>query len=204
MPWNNLADLHLTGERVELRPLQLDDQPQLAQIAFDDSIWRYFVTAITCDADLANYLHAAVDDTRAGRRAVYAVLDRASGRIAGSMAYGNLAPADGRLEIGWSWLGKQYQRTGLNRAAKLLLLEHAFDRLGCERVEFKTDVLNTAARHGLEGIGAQPEGVLRSFNPMPGGRRRDALYFSILKGEWATVRAARFASAVPVGETVAV
>ncbi len=204
MPWNKLADLHLNGERVALRPLRLDDQPQLAEIAFDDSIWRYFVTAITCDADLANYLHAAVDDTRAGRRAVYAVIDRASGRIAGSMAYGNLAQADGRLEIGWSWLGKQYQRTGLNRAAKLLLLEHAFDRLGCERVEFKTDVLNTAARHGLEGIGAQAEGVLRSFNPMPGGRRRDALYFSILKGEWASVRAARFASAAPAGETVAV
>ena len=130
MSWNSLAELQLTGERVALRPLRLDDQHQLAQIAFDDSIWRYFVTAITGDADLERYLNAAVDDTRAGRRAVYAVIDRESGRMAGSMAYGNLAPTDGRLEIGWSWLGKPYQRTGLNRAAKLLLLDHAFNRLG--------------------------------------------------------------------------
>jgi RimJ/RimL family protein N-acetyltransferase len=194
MPWEHLAELCLENERVQLRALQTADIPQLALIAYDESIWRYFVSAIGSDADLDQYVHTAVDDTRAGRRAVFAVIERESGRVAGSMAYGNLAPADLRLEIGWSWLGRAYQRTGLNRAAKLLLLDHAFDTLRCERVEFKTDVLNSAARQGLEGIGAQAEGVLRSFNVMPGGRRRDALYFSILRGEWPATRARHFAA----------
>lgn len=200
MPWKQLAELRLRNERALLRPLTSADQPQLAQIAYDDSIWRYFVTTVRSDADLEAYVQAAVDDRAAGRRAVFAVIDRASGRVAGSMAYGNLAPADGRLEIGWSWLGKAFQGSGLNRAAKLLLLDHAFDGLGCERVEFKTDVLNTQARQGLLGIGAQPEGVLRSYNVMPGGRRRDAIYFSILRAEWPAVRQRHFGALLQPGE----
>lgn len=194
MPWQRLAELRLANARAELRPIEAGDRAALAQIAFDDAIWRYFVTTLSNDADLDRWLQAALDDTQAGRRAVFVVIDRASGRLAGSMAFGNLAPSEARLEIGWSWLAPAFQRTGLNRAAKLLLLEHAFGTLGCERVEFKTDVLNTAARRGLESIGAQAEGVLRSFNWMPSGRRRDALYFSILKHEWPAARALHFAS----------
>jgi RimJ/RimL family protein N-acetyltransferase len=101
----------------------------------------------------------------------------------------NLAERDGRLEIGWSWLGRRFQGQGINRWAKFLLLEHAFERMGAERVEFKTDKLNVQARQGLRNIGATEEGTLRSFNPMPDGRRRDAVFYSVLRAEWPLVRA---------------
>ncbi|KJY40503.1 GCN5 family acetyltransferase, partial [Streptomyces sp. NRRL B-1568] len=101
-----------------------------------------------------------------------------TGRTAGSMSFGNMAEADRRLEIGWSWLGRDFRGKGVNRWAKYLLLRHAFETLGAERVEFKTDILNEQARRGLRNIGAVEEGTLRSFNFMPGGRRRDAIFYS--------------------------
>lgn len=93
------------------------------------------------------------------------------------------------MEIGWSWLGKKYRGTGVNQEAKRLLLEHAFEVLGCERVEFKTGVLNIQAEKGLLNIGATEEGVLRSYNQVLGGRRRDAIYYSILRSEWPAAKA---------------
>jgi RimJ/RimL family protein N-acetyltransferase len=104
------------------------------------------------------------------------------------MCYGNLAENEKRIEVGWSWLGRQYRGTGINKWAKHLLLEYAFEILKCERVEFKTDVLNAQARKGLENIGAKQEGILRSYNYMPDGRRRDAVYYSILRSEWNQVK----------------
>jgi RimJ/RimL family protein N-acetyltransferase len=190
MSWTGLAELALADGAVSVSRIRLPDREEFRQIAFEEEIWRYFVTRIDTDDDLDAFLETAIRDTLTGTRAVFAIRD--GGRIVGSTAYGNLAPAEHRLEIGWSWLCAKARRTGVNRAVKLLLLDHAFDVLGCERVEFKTDVLNSAARAGLAGIGAREEGVLRSFNRMPGGRRRDVVYYSILRGEWPAVRAARF------------
>ena len=188
MAWSSLCTLRLANEHVLLRPLAVTDRPELATIAFDDDIWRYFVQRVVTDADLDAFLRTAIDDTAAGRRIVFGVVDRSTGRLAGSMAYGNLAEADRRVEIGWSWLGADHRGKGINRWAKFLLLDHAFERLGCERVEFKTDVLNIPARRGLANIGATEEGVFRSYNYMPGGRRRDAVWFSVLRPEWPVVR----------------
>jgi RimJ/RimL family protein N-acetyltransferase len=188
-----LRELVLEDETVQLRRVRLEDRADFARIAFDPQIWTYFVSQIKDDASLNDFIEQAIADSLAGTRAVFAIVDRATGRIAGSSAYGNLAAKERRLEIGWSWLGADYRRTGLNRAAKRLLLDHAFGPLECERVEFKTDVLNTGARRGLLGIGAKEEGVLRSFNFMPGGRRRDAIYYSILRNEWADARLRHFA-----------
>lgn len=186
--FRELAGLELENEHVRLRPFTLTDRSALAEIAFDAEIWRYFVQRIDDDADLDRFIQLAVEDTAANRRAVFAVIDKGTGAVAGSMAYGNLAEADRRLEIGWSWLGRAYRGKGVNRWAKFLLLQHAFERLDCERVEFKTDVLNLQARRGLQNIGATEEGVLRSFNYMPDDRRRDAIYYSILRREWPIVR----------------
>jgi RimJ/RimL family protein N-acetyltransferase len=188
MSWTNLSSTRLENEHVLLRPLVETDRPALTAIAFDPKIWRYFVQRVETEADLDAFLRTAIEDTAAGRRIVFGVIDRARGELAGSMAYGNITEADRRLEIGWSWLAAPYRGQGLNRWAKFLLLEHAFERLGCERVEFKTDVLNIAARRGLRNIGATEEGVFRSYNFMPDGRRRDAVWYSILKREWPIVR----------------
>lgn len=188
MSWAKLKDVVLVNDRVELRRVRLTDRTAFERIAFDAEIWRYFVARIGSADELDDFLETAVADTLRGARIVFAIVDRSTGRVVGSTAYGNLAEAERRVEIGWSWLAAEARRTGVNRAAKLALLDHAFGELGCERVEFKTDVLNTPARTALTRLGAQEEGVLRSFNYMPGGRRRDVVYYSILRAEWPAVR----------------
>lgn len=194
MSWGKLKDLVLTNRRVELRRIRITDRDAFARIVFDPEIWRHFVSRISTPDELDEFVESAVRDTLNGTRIVFAVIDRESGRIVGSTAYGNLAESERRVEIGWSWLAAEARRTGINRAAKFALLDHAFGELGCERVEFKTDVRNTAARTGLARLGAQEEGVLRSFNYMPGGHRRDVIYYSILRDEWPTVRQERFSA----------
>lgn len=194
MSWGTLRDLVLTNDWVTLRRIGIGDRGALERIVYEPEIWKYFVTQITTPEDLDRFVENAIQDTLNSTRVVMTVIDRTSERIVGSTAFGNLAESERRLEIGWSWLSPGARRTGINRATKLAMLDHAFDVLGCERVEFKTDVLNTAARTGLAGIGAHEEGTLRSFNYMPGGRRRDVTYYSILRGEWPALRRQRFAA----------
>ena len=187
-PWAQLAATTLENEHVLLRPVRPDDRESLRAIAMHPQIWRYFVVRIETDADFDGFFDAGLADQEAGRRVVYHITDKHVDRVAGSMSFCNLAEQDGRLEIGWSWLGRDFQGRGVNRWAKFAMLEHAFERMGAERVEFKTDRLNVQARRGLRNIGATEEGTLRSFNPMPDGRRRDAVYFSVLRPEWPRVR----------------
>lgn len=201
MGWAKIAAASLENDHVLLRPVEPADRAGLHAQAMDPAIWRYFVTLVETDADFDAFFDLALADQEAGRRITFCIVDKPTGRAAGSMSMFNMAELDGRLEIGWSWLGREFQGQGINRWAKYLMMEHAFERMGAERVEFKTDALNTQARHGLLNIGAVEEGTLRSFNPMPGGRRRDAVFFSVLKHEWPRVKeilAAR--PKVPVAE----
>jgi RimJ/RimL family protein N-acetyltransferase len=189
MSWADIAATTLENDHVLLRPVRESDRAGLREIALDPAIWRYFVIRVDTDADFdALFFDAGLADQEAGRRIVYHITDKSSGRAAGSMSIFNMAEKDGRLEIGWSWLGQDFRGKGINRWAKFLMLEHAFERMGAERVEFKTDRLNAQARSGLRNIGAREEGTLRSFNPMPDGRRRDAVYYSVLRQEWPDVR----------------
>ncbi|MER6670098.1 GNAT family N-acetyltransferase [Amycolatopsis japonica] len=188
MSWLELAATTLDNEYVLLRPIVAEDRAAVRSIAMDPDIWRFFVSRVETDADFEAFFDATLADHANGTRVVYLVTDKRDGRPAGSMSYGNLAERDGRLEIGWSWLGRDFRGKGLNRWAKYLLLQHAFERLGAERVEFKTDRLNEQARSALRNIGAREEGTLRSFNPMPGGRRRDAVFFSVLRAEWPRIK----------------
>jgi RimJ/RimL family protein N-acetyltransferase len=188
MDWADIAATRLENAHVLLRPVREPDRASLHAIAMDPEVWRYFVARIETDADFDAFFDASLTDQEAGRRVVYHITDKRIGRAAGSMSFCNMAEADGRLEIGWSWLGRDFQGKGVNRWAKFLMLQHAFERMGAERVEFKTDRLNIQARHGLRNIGAHEEGTLRSFNPMPDGRRRDAVYYSVLRPEWPDVR----------------
>jgi RimJ/RimL family protein N-acetyltransferase len=188
--WETLSQARLENEHVLLRPIEANDAEQFRAIAFDADIWKYFVSRITSEEEFGQFMKSAIEDTAAGRRIAFAVISKARNCIAGSMSYGNLARQERRLEIGWSWLGKEFRGAGLNRWAKYLLLEHAFGPLQCERVEFKTDVLNLQAKKGLENIGATFEGVFRSYNYMPDNRRRDAAYYSIIRTEWPRIEAA--------------
>jgi len=188
MSWAEIAAVPLEDEHLLLRPVRPEDRESLHAIAMDPEIWRYFVVRIETDADFDAFFDASIADQLAGRRVAYHITDKLTNRAAGSMSFGNMAEKDGRLEIGWSWLGRAWQGKGVNRWAKFLMLRHAFEHMGVERVEFKTDRLNVPARHALCNIGAREEGTLRSFNPMPDGRRRDAVYYSVLRAEWPHVR----------------
>jgi RimJ/RimL family protein N-acetyltransferase len=188
MSWSKARTATLENDVVLLRPVAHSDAEQFRAIVFDADIWRYFIFRIETQADLDRFIADAVNDTSAGTCVAFSIVVKASQKLAGSMAYLNMAEKERRLEIGRSWLGKQFRGAGINHWAKFLLLEYAFESLECERVEFKTDVLNRQARQGLLNVGAKEEGVLRSYNFMPDGRRRDAIFYSVLKGEWAGVK----------------
>ncbi|WP_414938801.1 GNAT family N-acetyltransferase [Amycolatopsis sp. cmx-11-51] len=187
--WADLARTELADEHVVLRPIAETDREPLRTHALDPAIWRYFVQLIETDEQFDAFFDAAVADQAAGDRVVYVITDLSSGLIAGSMSFCSINQAAGRLEIGWSWLGTKFHGKGVNHWAKYLMLREAFEHLGAERVEFKTDALNKQARQGLRNIGAAEEGILRSFNPMPGNRRRDAVFYSVLRAEWPEVAA---------------
>jgi RimJ/RimL family protein N-acetyltransferase len=188
MNWAEKASVPLENEYVLLRPVRPEDREALHAIAMDPAIWRYFVIRVDSDDDFNAFFDQGIRDQQAGLRVVYYIADKRTGAAAGSMSFGNIMQKDGRLEIGWSWLGLNSQGKGINRWAKFLMMAEAFEQLEAERVEFKTDRLNVQARHALVNIGAREEGTLRSFNPMPDGRRRDAVYYSVLRAEWPHVK----------------
>jgi RimJ/RimL family protein N-acetyltransferase len=188
MAWERIRGISLENDVVQLRLIEAGDIDQFRSIAFESDIWRYFVFRIETEEHLERFIEDAVSDHAAGVRAALAVIARQTNRIVGSTSFGNMAEEHGRLEIGWSWLGRDFRGTQINRWSKYLMLAYAFEDLACERVEFKTDALNVRARKGLLKIGAKEEGTLRSYNLMPGNRRRDAVYYSILKHEWPQVK----------------
>ncbi|HEY0020866.1 MAG TPA: GNAT family protein [Longimicrobium sp.] len=189
----------LKNEHVVLRPMAESDLDAFARIAYDAGIWKYFVADAGTEEGLRVFVDAALKEHGGGTRVPFTIVDAASGAVVGSTSYGSISERDRRVEIGWSWLGREAQGKALNTNAKYLLLAHAFEVLEYERVEFKTDVLNLRARAALKKIGAAEEGVLRSHTLMPGGRRRDTIYYSVLRPEWPEVQARlRALGAAPV------
>jgi RimJ/RimL family protein N-acetyltransferase len=184
-----LEPVVLEGSRVRLEPLTLAHVPGLAEVALDPAIWQWTLARPTNEADLRAWAEAALAGRAAGTEFPFATIDVATGRPIGSSRYMNIVLEHRRLEIGWTWVAPAWQRTGANREAKLLMLGHAFDDLGCRRVEFKTDSLNEPSRTALLGIGATFEGIFRNHMVMPGGRMRHSAYYSVIDDEWPTVRA---------------
>jgi RimJ/RimL family protein N-acetyltransferase len=161
---------------------------ELALVALDPELWRFTVSNVATVDDLRSYVTAALRERDAGSALPFLIRERKSGRAVGSTRYGNIDGLNRRVEIGWTWVGRPWQRTAINTETKLLLLRFAFETLGCIRVEFKTDVLNTRSRNALERLGAREEGILRHHMVTETGRIRDTIYFSIIADEWPAVR----------------
>ena len=182
------GDFMFENNKVILRPLIESDIDQYRDIVFDENIWTYFAIPVHNEEDLKNFIGSAITDRQNKTRITFTCIDKQSGKIAGSTSFGNFSFRDKRVEIGWTWLALQYQKKGINRSNKFLLMQYAFEELSMERVEFKTDFLNLKARKGLRGIGGIEEGTLRSHTLMQHGRRRDTIYYSVLKDEWPGVK----------------
>jgi RimJ/RimL family protein N-acetyltransferase len=179
----------LEGRLVRLEPMSLAHLDGLADVAFDAAIWRWTIARPADRAALEGWMRTAIAAADAGTEVPFVTIDRASGRPIGSSRYMNIVAEHRRLEIGWTWVATAWQRHGANREAKLLMLEHAFERLGCHRVEFKTDSLNEKSRAALLGIGATFEGIFRNHMVMPEGRLRHSAYYSVVDDEWPAVKA---------------
>jgi len=185
----DMTPVTLAGTYVRLEPLGERHMDDLLAVALDEELWRWTTTQIHSPDDLAGYVATALRWQEAGTALPFATIDLASGRAVGSTRFGNADPENRRVEIGWTWLGRAHQRTALNTEAKLLMLKHAFDVLGCIRVELKTDALNARSRAAIRRLGATEEGTLRHHMITSTGRLRDTVYYSVLREEWPGVRA---------------
>lgn len=153
---------------------------------------QYSPTPIETQTDLQEFLEKAVQYRNAGSHYPFAIWDKQANRLAGTTRFANISNRNRVAEIGWTWIGKDFQGTGLNKHMKFLMLRYAFEDLKFERVELKADAINLQSRRAMEKIGAQYEGLLRSHVVMRGGRRRDTVYYSIIHAEWTNVRAKHF------------
>jgi RimJ/RimL family protein N-acetyltransferase len=182
-------DLILETDKVILRPVEENDYDSFLQIARqDEDMWYYFSYNLGDEAQLTKWMAMAFAEKKAESRRPFTIIDKVTGKIAGSSSMGNISYHDLRLEIGWSWLGKDFRSTGINRHAKFSMMNYAFEQLHFERVEFKTDVENARARKGLQNVGGIEEGILRSHMTMWNSRRRTSIYYSILKNEWPALK----------------
>jgi len=178
----------LSGHGVRLEPLQAAHAPALGQAAADGELWTLRVTSVPEPGAEAAYVRAALDGQAAGSMLPFAVLDAASGRVLGSTRYHDIAPDVARLEIGYTWYARSAQRTRVNTACKLLLLDHAFDALGARAVGWRTDNFNFASQRAIERLGARRDGVIRHHALRRDGSVRDTVMYSLLAGEWPEVR----------------
>ncbi len=183
-----IAPVTLTGRFVRLEPLSPAHVDALALLAHEPAIWSWMPTRVLDRAALDEWVGEALAAERAGTALPFATVLLAEDRVVGTTRFMNIAPRDGRMEIGATWIGVAYQRSVVNTEAKYLMLRHAFETLGATRVELKTHSENVKSRRAIERIGAKFEGIHRKHMLHNDGSRRDTAWYSILDDEWAGVK----------------
>ncbi|HEX2994487.1 MAG TPA: GNAT family protein [Anaerolineales bacterium] len=179
----------LQGKYVRLEPMTEAHIPGLAEIGVGQAFWDYMLYGnMTSADDMRAWVRDILSRAEKGTDLPFAVIHLASGRVAGATRYLNIAPKDRGLEIGGTWYGLEFQRTPVNTECKYLLLRHAFETLGCIRVQLKTDLRNERSQKAIERLGAVKEGVLRNHMILPDGRYRHSVFYSILDTEWHGVK----------------
>jgi RimJ/RimL family protein N-acetyltransferase len=178
-------DFHLTlqTESLSLRPMQRADYEKFKTIT-SAPMWKHFTQDLSDDHQLKTWMENLLAARENKTMIPFTIVDRSTNQVMGSTSFGNISVRDKRLEFGWTWIGKEYQGTGVNEQIKYLMLKYSFEALNYERVEAKTDVLNLPARYAMKRLGMIEEGVLRSHTVMTSGRRRDTIFYSVLKAEW--------------------
>ena len=179
--------LRQSGLRLE--PLALAHEAGLAAAAADGELWRLRVTSVPEPQDTRAYIETALRMRDEGNRFAFAVLDDATGRVLGTTSYHDILPAVKRVEIGYTWYAQSVQRTHVNTTAKLLMMGHAFDTLGCHVVGWRTDNFNFASQRAIERLGAKKDGVIRGHALRRDGTIRDTVMYSMRAGEWPEAKA---------------
>jgi RimJ/RimL family protein N-acetyltransferase len=186
MAW--LEPVNLAGPHARLEPLSQDHRDDLVTAVKDGELWKLWYTSIPAPEKMQAEIERRLALQAAGLMLPFTVRD-ADGKIAGMTTYMNVDAANRRVEIGSTWYAKRVQRSGLNTQCKLLLLTHAFEKLDCIAVEFRTHFFNHQSRRGIERLGAKQDGILRNHQIAPNGTLRDTVVYSIIASEWPTVKA---------------
>ncbi|MEW6030028.1 MAG: GNAT family protein [Chloroflexota bacterium] len=180
----------LLGKQVRLVPMEEAHVPALAEIGVGQPFWGFMLYGrMDREADMWNWVREILARAEKGTDLPFVVVHLASGRIAGATRYLNIVPRDRGLEIGGTWYGVEFQRTGVNTECKYLLLRYAFEILGAIRVQLKTDLRNERSQRAIERIGAVKEGILRNHMILPDGTVRNSVFYSIIDSEWLAVKA---------------
>ncbi|HWO56710.1 MAG TPA: GNAT family protein [bacterium] len=185
---NTLSPTLLEGHGVRLEPLGPEHEAGLRAAVADGRLWELWFTAVPEPAQVGDYIAKALEGQRAGHMLPWAVRELKTGALVGSTRYHDILPAVGRVEIGYTWYAKSWQRTHINTACKFLLLTHAFEAVGCQVVGLRTDNFNFASQRAIERLGAKKDGVIRHHQLRRDGTVRDSVMYSILAGEWPDVK----------------
>ena len=179
----------LTGRQVRLVPLAMEQHEALVEAARDGELWRLWYTSVPGPEGMRAEMERRMRLREEGSMLPFAVVEAGTGEVVGMTTYMHIDAGNRRVEIGSTWYARRVQRTALNTEAKLLLLEYAFDRLGCIAVEFRTHWMNQGSRRAIERLGAKLDGVLRSHSVAANGTVRDTCVYSVIASEWPAVRA---------------
>lgn len=185
---NHNLFLTLQNPKVILRPLQKSDEDLLFPIAQEKELWVYGLKDLSIRENLNQYIQSALADRAAGICAVWTIIDAASGKIAGCTRLAEISWKDERGQIGWTWIGKEFQGSGLNKAMKYEILKYGFETLGLNRIELKADERNVQSRKAILKLGATEEGTLRQHMKIADGFIRNTVFYSILKSEWPEIK----------------
>lgn len=183
-----LKDVELESENITLTPLTMAHADALVNAAMDGELWKLWFTSVPNAETISDYIATALEQKDKGLSLPFVVIDKASGEVIGSTRFCNADPINQRLEIGYTWYSKTYQKTSCNTECKLLMLNHAFETLDAIAVEFRTSWHNQASRTAIARLGAKQDGVLRNHQKMPNGGYRDTVVFSIINSEWLSVK----------------
>jgi RimJ/RimL family protein N-acetyltransferase len=183
-----IESITLTGHGISLEPLTAAHEEGLSAAASDGELWQLWFTSVPKPVETSAYIAEALAGQREGRMLPWVVRAASTGEIVGTTRYHDIVPAVDRVEIGWTWYARRWQRSHVNTACKLLLLEHAFDRLGCRVVGLRTDNFNFKSQRAIEALGAKKDGIIRHHQARRDGTVRDSVMYSILAGEWPDVR----------------
>jgi len=181
-------DVKLQNDKILLRPTVKEDIDGFEGLTTDKSMWIFFTNDLSDKFELESWVSDALIQKENKTRLPFTIIDKKTNNLIGTTSFGNISYRDKRIEIGWTWLGKNYWGKGVNDDVKFLMIRYCFEYQDFVRVEFKTDVLNIPARKALTRLNMTEEGILRSHTLMTNNRRRDTIYYSVLKSEWPEIK----------------